>query len=599
MKILLLPLSLVLLAQNAYSTSRCEIKMTDCPAHRGMYALPAFTDMDYLSGNLSSHNDVNRCMNRAQEYYGWCGNSVPVTTVFYDGNGSVTAQTTYPNTKCEITMLSCPAHPHNVLLPTTLDQDYLLNNLSNRDANRCMNRAQEYFSYCGSLLPVTATFSDASGNKLSQGTYPSGFPTNSVPSVVIQQVPTTLSLNTNITATVNTWAPGSPRYVKNRKGTFAVLLTNTPRNNLIFNLQKRSGSGWQTLVSNLGPAVSDPILLTDDWDRLHILFPASQNKCDAGYFGFSNIIHILAWEENGVWKTLNMATASIAATSTCLNFPQTQRFGGAVSRRDQLLYLVYYDLAGNPNRHGFASFNLNTLRWNKAVSVPGSATPNEGVGYAYVAPGANSGEVSFISTVYDNSGNYVRVDSFKSSDYGVNFNKIELCNSRQANKSNCLTGDILLDSKNHTHMVFYVDSKNGGYSSLTNTQTIANQQISYIFSYHHWGVAFPILDAKLGVNSPSPSWNVSLNEVNGRLVAVGAYGGNRLGAWVSSDEGITWTFTDISNRLADPSKYPYQVMLYKPQWGGVTETTLMQGLYTDNIQNAGDVRTSEVKFFGF
>lgn len=574
------------------SKANCVIEMNACVNHPWTYATPLFLDQDYKQGNESSQLNANRCMDRAPEYYFFCGASTPVTAIFSDGTQS--QRTTYPaDTSCQIEMQQCPRYPLTYNLPVFTDSDYLAGAASSlQDPNRCAARAQEYFQHCGKLSPVTTRFlrNGIVEKTTTEGTTaPASFSTTSYRHTQMGPI-----LDVNTLQTTNTWSPGAPRMVQNAKGRFSITLLQSTRNHLFFQLLKfnEAASTWTPISGRLGPAVSDPILLTDAWNRLHVIYSASTNFC-SGSYGPGNLVHMMFYEANGNWSYYEMATRDIwsGASFDCYQDPRTQRISAAVSTRENKLHLVFFDLAGT-TRAGFSTFNLFDLKWRAMTSVFGTGPSQDGFGYSYVAAGPAQGEVSFIFTNFNSSGQYYRVGWLNSKDNGLNWNLVELCNSRTLGAVNCLTMDILGEVGKPTRMLFWIDPLKGGYSPLINTTIRTDRAMMYLLGSDQGGIAYPVIDST-DPSGPTPAWNqASLTYHQNALVVIGAYNGNRVGSWRSTDGGRTWSFSDVTNQFNINTQL-YQIQLAKPQYGGVFDEQNLRGYWTDLLD------LSQVRTFSF
>lgn len=137
----------------------CQIVAPTCPN----YYLPNPYN-DNWDGSGSSRD---RCLKRAAEFYHWCGAIDPITAT-YISTGKPNAVRTYPSsndTFCEMAVPNCPNFPQSA--------GFFLDDWmgSGSDGARCLQRASEFYSWCGATLPVTATFRRG-GKWEQQNSYP-------------------------------------------------------------------------------------------------------------------------------------------------------------------------------------------------------------------------------------------------------------------------------------------------------------------------------------------------------------------------------------------------------------------------------------------
>lgn len=117
--------------------SFCKITQSACPNYPTYVG--TFPD-DYLS---ASSNQVE-CMQRAFDYYSWCGGQGPMagnTTTASYYSGSTLVQTKTVGVSCKITQSVCPNYPTYV---GTFEDG-----AGEVSADRCSQRAVEYYSWCG------------------------------------------------------------------------------------------------------------------------------------------------------------------------------------------------------------------------------------------------------------------------------------------------------------------------------------------------------------------------------------------------------------------------------------------------------------------
>jgi hypothetical protein len=131
-----------------------------CPNHPGSTGTfdDNYQDPGYSVGASSNQAE---CMQRAKDYYVWCGTTTPDTAA-YLVNGSVVQSTTYPattqTTACQVTVPSCPNHPSSVgtFYDNYQDPGYGVGASSNQA--ECMQRAKDYYVWCGTSTPDKATY---------------------------------------------------------------------------------------------------------------------------------------------------------------------------------------------------------------------------------------------------------------------------------------------------------------------------------------------------------------------------------------------------------------------------------------------------------
>lgn len=132
--------------------TRCQIaKPFECVGH----------PQSNWTVNNDSYNgasqDRDKCLNRAKDYYNYCGYSgdQAVTVKYYNGN-TLMQELVFKATRCEIEKpVSCDAHPG-------LDWKIFYDSYdgSDNDEVKCLKRAQGYYMWCGfnANQTVSATF---------------------------------------------------------------------------------------------------------------------------------------------------------------------------------------------------------------------------------------------------------------------------------------------------------------------------------------------------------------------------------------------------------------------------------------------------------
>ncbi len=134
---------------------RCEVTLAaeGCP-NRPTDTWARGTFVDDWDGSSSSKE---RCLRRARELFTWCGSTSPVAARFYEG-GSVAGEQLYaPASRCEIQMPpeGCPGQPSATWASGRFNDDW---DGSAGSKERCLRRAEEFFSWCGTRGGVTARF---------------------------------------------------------------------------------------------------------------------------------------------------------------------------------------------------------------------------------------------------------------------------------------------------------------------------------------------------------------------------------------------------------------------------------------------------------
>jgi len=128
--------------------TRCKIDLgaAKCPR---VPTLPATFDDAYQFADT----DPSRCERRGKEWYQHCGGSDAVTARFYR-NGKIDREFHYGGepTRCRVTLRDCPRNPAAV---GTFNDEY---ETSATDEVRCLQRGEEYWSYCGGAQPITMSF---------------------------------------------------------------------------------------------------------------------------------------------------------------------------------------------------------------------------------------------------------------------------------------------------------------------------------------------------------------------------------------------------------------------------------------------------------
>jgi hypothetical protein len=128
----------------------CAVYVHDCPnasdrAHRWNY------DHDYHDTDRSQV----RCLQRADEYYNWCGARQHVTAQFNE-SGVVVDTWIAGDTVCQVHVRDCPLHRDHE--DRWLDDDF---DGSGSSRDRCLLRASEYYNWCGASQHVTAQFTQS------------------------------------------------------------------------------------------------------------------------------------------------------------------------------------------------------------------------------------------------------------------------------------------------------------------------------------------------------------------------------------------------------------------------------------------------------
>jgi hypothetical protein len=180
-------------AASAAPTTSCQITQSACPVY------PPFSGT-FVDVDTDSANNQSFCMQRASDYYSFCGitpasgvtttatylsNGQPVQSVTVGNSGYEIAQSgstvnnasylsgaqsiesiTQNDTGCQINAVSCPAHP---AFQGSFSDNY---NGSGSSQSACMGRASAYYSWCqipqNSAGTVTATY--VSGGQVLQST---------------------------------------------------------------------------------------------------------------------------------------------------------------------------------------------------------------------------------------------------------------------------------------------------------------------------------------------------------------------------------------------------------------------------------------------
>jgi hypothetical protein len=125
--------------------TRCQIQVLGCPRNP---ETPGVFNDEWQH----SDTDEAKCLERANEFYAYCGGPDAVTARFLKGNTVSNERRVDPPTHCQITVAACPRNPDTV---GTFNDDY---EHAGSDLDRCMRRGKEFFTYCGGPPPVTARY---------------------------------------------------------------------------------------------------------------------------------------------------------------------------------------------------------------------------------------------------------------------------------------------------------------------------------------------------------------------------------------------------------------------------------------------------------
>ncbi|MBI4424737.1 MAG: hypothetical protein HY554_13475 [Elusimicrobia bacterium] len=495
------------------------------------------------------------------------------------------------SSKCVISMPACPKHPRMYPVPSFMDVDPQGAKQSNQDQGRCLERAQEYFQWCGSLVPVQTDF--YRGDQIVSSATAGG--RRMRVSVDFSQSPLGPEFDTDEDlGTQNAWAPGAPRLAASGNGAFMLLLRGSfpcppddfacrPRTSLRFDLVWRpsGGAGWRPIASDLGPAVSDPILLLDSSERVHVLYP-SLRRC-GGLRGKGNVVHKVFARDGSRWTSREVPTARLwqGNDAACNGAPRAQRLGGAIQDQGRALAIAFLDMGGKGNELRFASCDLATLKWAPARRALAAEDHHEGFGYTFVTPGP-AGQVSLITTSFAKT--YFKTSRLQSGDGGATWEARTLCDSSDASREdpanslhNCDSIDLLQDTRGRVHIAFGLDAAHGAFTPMLKTGALQDRPAAYLLSSDRDGAAFPIVDP----GDPewrSPNYQSALGQLGDYLVVIGPWNIGKLGIWVSEDFGMNWHFEDITSQAGSEAE-PYQFLLAKPRHGGPAPRSL-KGLYT-------------------
>jgi hypothetical protein len=142
-------------------TGLCRITQNTCPNYPS--AVGTFEDI-WGEQNLGAAASPAVCMQRATDYYNWCGgaramNGQTTTATFFTAGAQT--QTVVVGNSCKITQNSCPNHPSSIGTFEDTWGDQNVGASSNPGA--CMQRATDYYNWCGGVTAMngqttTATF---------------------------------------------------------------------------------------------------------------------------------------------------------------------------------------------------------------------------------------------------------------------------------------------------------------------------------------------------------------------------------------------------------------------------------------------------------
>lgn len=144
--------------------SKCLIVQASCPNYPG--AVGTFEDT-WGEQNTGAGSNPAACMQRGADYYGWCGipaGSGSTTTAQFVTNGQVQQSAVVGN--CQITQSSCPNYPN--VVGTFEDTWGDLNTGASVNPAACMQRASDYYGWCGSPKGSGTTAQFYSGGHVAQ-----------------------------------------------------------------------------------------------------------------------------------------------------------------------------------------------------------------------------------------------------------------------------------------------------------------------------------------------------------------------------------------------------------------------------------------------
>ena len=125
-----------LIAEKSTLESACEIEQNVCRKHQDRVG-------KFLDNHRNSGKDLDACLNRANQYASWCGNSYEdVTIARFFKDGSLVKERSTHESACEIEILKCAEKPRR--------EGKFLDNNRNAigDKNKCIARAHAYHRWC-------------------------------------------------------------------------------------------------------------------------------------------------------------------------------------------------------------------------------------------------------------------------------------------------------------------------------------------------------------------------------------------------------------------------------------------------------------------
>jgi len=129
--------------------TKCLVSSTTCPLHPEAQNFKNVVDVY----NGSDKNEAV-CMQRATDFYTWCGMYGTYTSTYYIDNVVTNTKTMSGNTKCIISTTTCANHPTEANLVNYLDSM----NGANSSQSACMQRASDFYGWCGNTGRNTATY---------------------------------------------------------------------------------------------------------------------------------------------------------------------------------------------------------------------------------------------------------------------------------------------------------------------------------------------------------------------------------------------------------------------------------------------------------
>jgi len=406
------------------------------------------------------------------------------------------------------------------------------------------------------------------------------------------------------TVSFDTWSPGAPRFTWTPQGLFVLAIQRSANNQyqrtrLLFTLMWKRGTGaWAPVVQNIGPAYTDPVMVSDRHGRLHIFYP-SANGCPGGIQG-GNVTHEII-DPNNNFSRKSPATQPIFADDRSQRICTT-RYSVAYSHFDDAIYLAFrlYQTKSLTSQFAFARYRVasdprKNGKWEGRVPLPTNVKPGEGLGYSSVAP-AGPNVVYFLHTIWGKAAAYREVGLNMASLVSWSLPRpkwslwnIKLCEAPNppANAWGCLAHDLVAD-RGGPYALYSADHRAGA-TPPPGGKFKQGVDAIYLASF-----SSKLLPRLVSVSTPRPGDHRTgaLAEPTGSLVVVARLpDSGQLGFWESRDSGVSWRLWQPPVDVRGSVTQAYNPSVFKSAWSGTVPRTFfdsaIHGVVTDHLQSVG------------